>query len=75
LKRALILPSERSCELSLALFDSQLDTLKLSILKQPATDTGKPIRKELVALYVQKYFELSAVFEEGASPGCFTDII
>ncbi|KAJ7068572.1 hypothetical protein C8F01DRAFT_1118593 [Mycena amicta] len=55
---------ERSCDLSLALFDSQLDTLKLPVLKQPILDSGKPSRKEPVALYVQKYFEFLAVFEE-----------
>ncbi|KAF7301941.1 hypothetical protein MIND_00760200 [Mycena indigotica] len=54
-------------ELSLALFDSNLDNLRLPVLKQPLADLGRSpstVRKEVVARYVQKYFELFAVVEE-----------
>ncbi|KAJ7780936.1 hypothetical protein B0H16DRAFT_1682533 [Mycena metata] len=46
--------------IALALFDAHLDALKLPILKHPPS---KPSKLENVAFYVQKYFELLAVFE------------
>ncbi|KAJ7044639.1 hypothetical protein C8F04DRAFT_1350910 [Mycena alexandri] len=50
-------------DIALALFDSKLDDLKLPILKHP-TGAKKPSKLENVAFYVQKYFDLLAVFEE-----------
>jgi hypothetical protein len=55
-----------SPRISLALFDSQLDQLKLPVLRHPAAEENKsPSRLENVAFFVQKYFDLVAVFEEG----------
>ncbi|KAJ7284095.1 hypothetical protein C8J57DRAFT_1294378 [Mycena rebaudengoi] len=54
-----------SPRISLALFDSQLDQLKLPVLRHPAAEENKsPSRLENVAFFVQKYFDLVAVFEE-----------
>ncbi|KAJ7490293.1 hypothetical protein B0H11DRAFT_2009945 [Mycena galericulata] len=57
--------SRMSSSIALALFDSQLDRLKLPILKHPTATANKPPSKpENVAFFVQKYFELVAVFDE-----------
>ncbi|KAJ6539658.1 hypothetical protein B0H19DRAFT_1180020 [Mycena capillaripes] len=53
-----------SADISLVLFDSQLEHLKLPVLKHPSTGTKKPPKLENVAFFVQKYFDLVAVFEE-----------
>ncbi|KAJ7167498.1 hypothetical protein C8R46DRAFT_1093202 [Mycena filopes] len=50
--------------IALALFDAQLDELKLPILKHPPGAPKKANKLENVAFYVQKYFDLLAVFEE-----------
>ncbi|KAJ7752800.1 hypothetical protein DFH07DRAFT_519456 [Mycena maculata] len=54
-----------STDIALVLFDSQLDHLKLPVLKHPTAASYKPPSKlENVAFFVQKYFELLAIFEE-----------
>lgn len=58
--------SAPSTDIALVLFDSQLDNLKLPVLKHPpAAGNKKASKLEHVAFFVQKYFELVAVFEEG----------
>ncbi|KAJ6628952.1 hypothetical protein B0H10DRAFT_105898 [Mycena sp. CBHHK59/15] len=57
--------SDSRSGIALALFDSQLDQLKLPVLKHPAdNEDKKPKPPENVAFFVQKYFDLVAVFEE-----------
>ncbi|KAJ7094492.1 hypothetical protein B0H15DRAFT_125336 [Mycena belliarum] len=51
-------------DIALALFDSQLDSLKLPVVKHPTAPGRKLSKLENVAFFVQKYFELMAVFEE-----------
>ncbi|KAJ6538517.1 hypothetical protein DFH09DRAFT_1177107 [Mycena vulgaris] len=53
-----------STAISLALFDSQLDNLKLPVLNHPTVPGRKPSRAENVAFFVQKYFDLVTVFDE-----------
>ncbi|KAK7054147.1 hypothetical protein R3P38DRAFT_3386287 [Favolaschia claudopus] len=51
--------------IALALFDSHLDELKLPIVKNPTPGTNKkPSKPENVAFFIQKYFEMVAVFEQ-----------
>ncbi|KAJ7774108.1 hypothetical protein B0H14DRAFT_2474877 [Mycena olivaceomarginata] len=59
-------PSTSSPDIALVLFDSQLDHLKLPVLKSPTigASSRKPTKPENVAFFVQKYFDMVAVFEE-----------
>ncbi|KAJ7241954.1 hypothetical protein B0H12DRAFT_1133167 [Mycena haematopus] len=58
-------PSTPSSEIALVLFDSQLDQLKLPVLKHPtAGGNRKTSKPENAAFFVQKYFYMTAVFEE-----------
>ncbi|KAF7352515.1 hypothetical protein MVEN_01216400 [Mycena venus] len=57
--------SSGQSDIALVLFDSQLDDLKLPVLKHPtAGPNRKPSKLENVAFFVQKYFDMVAVFEE-----------
>jgi len=59
------LSSPGSSDIALVLFDSQLDHLKLPVLKNPTNGANrKPSKPENVAFFVQKYFDMIAVFEE-----------
>lgn len=59
----------QSSGVAFALFDSQLDQLRLPILKQPISDhsydPGQPRRRtDYVATFVQRYFEWVAAFSQ-----------
>ncbi|KAJ7498625.1 hypothetical protein FB451DRAFT_1202553 [Mycena latifolia] len=56
--------SAPSTDIALALFDSELDHLKLPVLKHPPAAGKKPGKLENVAFFVQKYFDLVAIFDE-----------
>ncbi|KAJ6515568.1 hypothetical protein C8R45DRAFT_956937 [Mycena sanguinolenta] len=58
-------PSTASSGIALVLFDSQLDQLKLPVLKHPMSGGNrKPSKPENAAFFVQKYFDMTAIFEE-----------
>ncbi|KAF7355582.1 hypothetical protein MSAN_01475400 [Mycena sanguinolenta] len=58
-------PSTTSSAIALVLFDSQLDQLKLPVLKHlTAGGNRKPSKPENATFFVQKYFEMTAIFEE-----------
>ncbi|CAK5275443.1 unnamed protein product [Mycena citricolor] len=50
---------------SVALFDSGLDRLKLPIVKNPSAESKRPSKDENAIFFVQKYFDTMAVFEKG----------